>query len=60
VAETLDWAQALSVLGVENLDVASAASTLGTLLKYREDHSRVLSHGLEMILKAAQPPASTS
>jgi MoxR-like ATPase len=60
VAETLDWAQALTVLGVEQLDVASAAATLGTLLKYREDHSRVMSHGLEMILRAAQPPAATA
>ena len=60
VAETLDWAQALSVLGVDDLDVASAAATLGTLLKYREDHARVMSHGIEMILRAAQPPASTS
>ncbi len=60
VAETLDWAQALSVLGVEDLDVASAAATLGTLLKYREDHARVVSHGIEMILRAAQPPASTA
>jgi len=60
VAETLDWAQALSVLGVEQLDVASTAATLGTLLKYREDHARVVSHGIEMILRAAQPPASAS
>ena len=60
VAETLDWAQALSVLGVEDLDVASAAATLGTLLKYREDHARVVSHGIEMILRAAQPPTPTA
>src|SRR5687767_10525336 len=44
VAETLDWAAALSVLGVDQLDVASTAATLGTLLKYCEDHSRVVSH----------------
>ena len=60
VAETLDWAQALSVLGVDDLDVASAAATLGTLLKYREDHARVMSHGIEMILRAAQPPTPTA
>jgi MoxR-like ATPase len=60
VAETLDWAQALSVLGVDDLDVATAAATLGTLLKYREDHARVLSHGLEMILRAAQPPTPST
>ena len=41
VAETLDWARALTYLGTVELDLASAAATLGALLKYREDADRV-------------------
>jgi MoxR-like ATPase len=37
VAETIDWVAALQALGVESLDSASGASTLGSVLKYRED-----------------------
>jgi MoxR-like ATPase len=41
VAETLDWARALEALGTEELDVESAARTLGAVVKYREDTHRV-------------------
>jgi MoxR-like ATPase len=41
VAETLDWARALHHLGTAELDLASAARTLGALVKYREDTDRV-------------------
>jgi MoxR-like ATPase len=41
VAETLDWARALERLGTERLDVETAATTLGTVVKYREDAERV-------------------
>jgi MoxR-like ATPase len=41
VAETLDWARALDRLGVERLDLATAAATLGAAVKYREDAERV-------------------
>jgi MoxR-like ATPase len=41
VAETLDWARALQLVGAGNLDVDSAAATLGAVLKYREDAERV-------------------
>ena len=40
VAETLDWARALTHLGTTELDLASAAATLGALVKYREDADR--------------------
>ncbi len=43
VAETLDWARALQRLGTEKLDVEAAATTLGTVVKYREDAERVRS-----------------
>ena len=41
VAETLDWARALQRLGTSDLDLATAAATLGTVVKYREDAERV-------------------
>ena len=41
VAETLDWARALQHLGSAELDLATAARTLGALVKYREDADRV-------------------
>ncbi len=41
VAEALDWARALATLGRDTLDAESAATTLGTVLKYSEDLDRV-------------------
>jgi MoxR-like ATPase len=41
VAETLDWARALHRLGKDELDLESAARTLGAVVKYREDTDRV-------------------
>jgi MoxR-like ATPase len=40
VAETLDWARALRILGVDALDSAAVAASLGAVLKYREDQDR--------------------
>ena len=41
VAETLDWARALHRLGADELDLETAARTLGAVVKYREDTDRV-------------------
>ncbi len=41
VAETLDWARGLEQLGTTELDVETAAATLGAVVKYREDAERV-------------------
>ena len=41
VAETLDWARALTTLGAAELDLETAAATLGRVVKYREDADRV-------------------
>ncbi|UER55205.1 MoxR family ATPase [Kineosporiaceae bacterium SCSIO 59966] len=41
VAESLDWAAALHALGRSDLDPDVAATTLGAVLKYREDADRV-------------------
>ncbi len=53
VAETIDWAQALKLIGAETMTVNAADSTLGTLLKYREDQQRVRGVGLEEIVAKA-------
>ncbi len=45
VAETLDWAEALVLVGVDDLDAAAFEMTIGTLLKYREDQDRLRSRG---------------
>jgi MoxR-like ATPase len=41
VAETLDWAGALSELDVTALDPATVSDTLGALLKYQDDIARL-------------------
>jgi MoxR-like ATPase len=41
VAESLDWAQALHLLGARELDPERAAATLGAVLKYQEDSIRI-------------------
>jgi MoxR-like ATPase len=49
VAESLDWARALMLVGAKQLDVDAAAATLGAVLKYREDADRTLK-GLDALL----------
>src|SRR5690349_21060316 len=51
VAETIDWARSLHHLGTVELDLESAATTLGALVKYREDSDRV-KHALDQLLRA--------
>ncbi len=41
VAETIDWAHALHLLGADTLDPERAAATLGAVLKYQEDAVRI-------------------
>jgi MoxR-like ATPase len=41
VAETIDWVEALHVLGAEKLDADRATATLGAAVKYHEDQERV-------------------
>ncbi|MFL6144745.1 MAG: AAA family ATPase [Labedaea sp.] len=50
VAETIDWAAALLALGRTELDAASAAATLGAVLKYREDVERTVAASLDTLL----------
>jgi MoxR-like ATPase len=53
VAETIDWAQALAALGVSELDERTVEATLGTVLKYREDHDKVRQTGIADLVKQA-------
>ena len=41
VAETIDWARAMDVLGVEELTDAVVEQTLGVVLKHEQDRQRV-------------------
>lgn len=56
VAESIDWATALTALGAESLTARLASSTLGAVLKYREDEERVRSAGLEELLAGVGVP----
>ncbi len=40
VAETIDWARTLLALGIDELDEAAIAGTLGVVLKHNSDHAR--------------------
>ena len=53
VAETIDWATALATLGLTELDESAVASTLGTVLKYREDQEKVRDHGVAGLVREA-------
>ncbi len=53
VAETIDWATALGKLGVTEIDEIILERTLGTVLKYREDQTRVQDHGIAAIVQQA-------
>jgi MoxR-like ATPase len=52
VAESLDWAQALHLLGARTLDRDRAAATLGAVLKYHEDAVRVRETVLAELVEA--------
>jgi MoxR-like ATPase len=50
VAEAIDWVAALSVLGIEELDVAAIDRTLGSVLKYSEDQDVIRAAGLDTLV----------
>lgn len=49
VAEAIDWVHAASLLGLNRLDAAAVARTLGSVLKYREDHDLATIAGLSWV-----------
>jgi MoxR-like ATPase len=54
VAETLDWASALTELDVVALDPATVSDTLGVLLKYQDDIARIEGSKAKELLNAVQ------
>ncbi|HEU4682101.1 MAG TPA: MoxR family ATPase [Gemmatimonadales bacterium] len=50
IAETLDWAAALTALGTKRLETAQVEQTLGVLLKYQEDVAAMRAGGARTIL----------
>jgi MoxR-like ATPase len=54
VAETLDWATALSELDTIALDPASVSDTLGVLLKYQDDIARLEGGKVKELLDQVQ------
>jgi MoxR-like ATPase len=51
VAEAIDWVAALTLLGVERLDVDAAGRTLGSVLKYHEDQAAARARGLAWLVE---------
>jgi MoxR-like ATPase len=54
VAETLDWAAALTALGARRLEIEQVEQTLGALLKYQEDVSAMRGGGARTMLAEAR------
>jgi MoxR-like ATPase len=54
VAETLDWAGALTELDVVALDPATVSDTLGALLKYQDDIARLDGSKVKALLDVAK------
>jgi len=54
IAETLDWAAALTALGARRLDPEQVDQTLGVLLKYQEDLAAMRSGGATAILEESR------
>ncbi len=50
VAESLDWAESLLALGALEISAREAALTLGTVVKYHEDQSRIRAGKFELLL----------
>lgn len=51
IAETIDWARALLLLGASGLDKELVTTTLGALLKYEEDRRKVESQAAALLAK---------
>jgi MoxR-like ATPase len=50
IAEAISWASAIDVLGFNQFDQASAAATLGSVIKYREDVDTVAAKGMAWLV----------
>lgn len=52
VAESIDWVDALTALGIDQLDAEVVARTLGSVLKVHEDHELVRALPLSTLIEA--------
>jgi MoxR-like ATPase len=59
VAETLDWVEAIAMLGEQDLRTDLAEMTLTSLVKYREDVQRVTDHGIAELVETARAEAES-
>lgn len=57
VAETLDWAQALTALDTVSLSPEAVQSTLGVLLKYQDDLAKIRGGEVERLVASAKSAA---
>jgi MoxR-like ATPase len=53
VAESIDWTLALAALGRRSIDERTVELTLGTVLKYHEDQTRVRATGIGDLVQSA-------
>lgn len=60
VAETLDWASALSTLGATALDEGLVVDTLGTLLKYQDDIQKIRAGNVGSLVEMARAESGVS
>lgn len=60
VAETLDWANALTAMNAMALDPDNIRDTLGVLLKYQDDLTRLRDTDLGQLLASLNPAAADS
>jgi MoxR-like ATPase len=60
VAETIDWANALAVLGCDELDVETVRQTLGSVLKYHEDFELVRDETVAELVREARATAAAA
>ncbi len=58
VGETLDWAEAFHTMGRQDIDTATADVTLGTLLKERDDLTRIRGAGLDGLVARSMQRAA--
>jgi len=49
IAEAIDWAHAIQLLGIDSLTSTDIARTLGSVIKYREDSDLVVEQGLDWV-----------
>jgi hypothetical protein len=60
VAETIDWAAALTELDVVSLDASQVSDTLGVLLKYQDDIQKLQSGDLQKLIDDAKASIGAS